>query len=78
MKNSLGDLHNHLMEQIETLNDRSIQGDELKAEIARAVAMAKVGGVMVANAGVALKAEAMRRNSEALEDLPPMLTGGRK
>lgn len=78
MKNSLGDLHNHLMEQIETLNDRDLRGDELKAEIARSEAMAKIGTVMVANAGVVLKAEAMRRNSEALEELPPMLTGGRK
>jgi len=78
MKNSLGDLHNHLMEQIETLNDRDLRGDELKAEIARGEAMAKIGGVMVANAGVVLKAEAMRRNSEVLEELPRMLTGGRE
>lgn len=39
-RNKLNDLSDHLFEQIERLNDPSLKGDELSAEIQRAKAMA--------------------------------------
>lgn len=42
MKNTLGDLNNHLFAQLEKLGDEDLKGDELEAEIRRSEAMAKV------------------------------------
>ena len=33
MKNTLGDLNNHLFAQLEKLGDEDLKGDELEAEI---------------------------------------------
>lgn len=43
MRNTLGDLNNHLFSQLEKLNDDELKGDELDAEIKRTEAMAKIG-----------------------------------
>ena len=43
VKNTLGDLNNHLFAQLEKLGDEDLKGDELEAEIRRSEAMAKVG-----------------------------------
>lgn len=42
MKNTLGDLNNHLFAQLEKLSDDDLSGDELDTEIRRSEAMAKV------------------------------------
>lgn len=42
MKNTLGDLNNHLFAQLEKLSDDDLTGDGLEAEIKRAEAMSKV------------------------------------
>lgn len=39
-RNKLNDLSDHLFEQIERLNDPSLKGEELQAEISRSKAMA--------------------------------------
>ena len=79
MKNSMLDLHNHLMAQIETLGDEDLRGEELQEAIQRSQAMTKVAGTMIANAAVVLKAEQMRREAQIDPDepLPPMLTGNK-
>jgi hypothetical protein len=58
MKNKLSDLNNHLFEQLERLNDDTLTGEKLDAEIKRASAMAGIGGNIV---GIAkLSVEAMK------------------
>lgn len=42
MKNTLGDLNNHLFAQLEKLGDDDLNGEALEAEIKRSEAMAKV------------------------------------
>lgn len=50
MKNTLGDLNNHLFAQLEKLGDEDLKGDELEAEIRRSEAMAKVGEQIIKTA----------------------------
>ena len=42
MKNTLGDLNNHVFAQLEKLGDDDLSGDELEIEIKRAEAIAKI------------------------------------
>lgn len=79
MKNSMLDLYNHLMLQIETLTDEDLKGEELQEAIKRSTAVTKVADTMIANAGVVLKAEQLRRTAGSghAEPLPPMLTGSK-
>ena len=57
VKNTLGDLNNHLFAQLEKLGDDDLKGDELEAEIRRSEAMAKVGEQII-------KTEAMQHMDE--------------
>ena len=56
MKNTLGDLNNHLFAQLEKLRDDDPAGDELDAEIRRSEAMAKVGEQIIKTGELQLKA----------------------
>lgn len=56
MKNSLEDVGNHLIEQLEVLKDRDIKGDDLKEEIARAGAMSTLVGKLIDAGELALEA----------------------
>ncbi len=49
MKNTLGDLNNHLFAQLEKLNDDDLSGEELEAEIKRSEAMAKISDQIIKN-----------------------------
>lgn len=55
MKNTLGDLNNHLFEQLERLNDENIKGEELKEEIVRAKAVTGIASQIIANGTLVLK-----------------------
>ncbi|UEL47554.1 hypothetical protein [Terrisporobacter hibernicus] len=74
MKNTLADLNNHLFEQMERLNDESIVGGNLKEEIDRANAMAKVASQIINNGNLVLKIKVMQ-DERAIEEeeIPPML-----
>ena len=60
MKNKMSDLHNHLFAQLERLGDEDLKGDELKEEVGRASAIAKISHQIISNVDLALKAERMR------------------
>lgn len=57
MKNKLTDLNNHLFAEIERLGDEDLAGEELLEEIERAKAIEKIGGTIISNASLVLKAE---------------------
>lgn len=56
MKNTLGDLNNHLFAQLEKLGDEDLRGDELKEELRRTEVMAKIGEQIIKNGELQLKA----------------------
>lgn len=74
MKNSLGDLHNHLFSQLERLNDESLKGDALKEEIVRSKAVSSVASQIIQNGNLVLSANKFMDNKiDADIDLPKML-----
>lgn len=56
MKNTLGDLNNHLFAQLEKLSDDDLSGDELDTEIRRSEAMAKVSEQIIKTGELQFKA----------------------
>jgi hypothetical protein len=49
MKNKPIDLHNHLFEQLERLNDEDLKGEAFELECRRAQHMCSVAGQIIAN-----------------------------
>ena len=73
MKNTLGDLNNHLFAQLERLSDEDITGDKLTEEIERSKAVTNVAKEIIANANIVLQAK--KYTTEYLSEVPKMLEG---
>ena len=73
MKNTLGDLNNHLFMQLERLNDEDLKGDKLTEEIERSKAVTNVAKAIIANANIVLQAR--KYTTEYLSEVPKMLEG---
>ena len=73
MKNTLGDLNNHLFMQLERLNDEDLKGDKLTEEIESSKAVTNVAKEIIANANIVLQAR--KYTTEYLSEVPKMLEG---
>lgn len=76
MRNTLGDLNNHLFAQLERLSDEELQGDKLVEEITRAKAVTGVASQIIANGSLVLEAARLaddKLNADAV--VPKMLEG---
>lgn len=76
MKNTLGDLNNHLFAELERLGDEGLTGDELKEELTRAESIVRVSSSIISNASLVLQAEKFK-DQKMDTDLktPKMLEG---
>jgi len=76
MRNTLGDLNNHLFAQLERLSDEDLTDEELEKEIERARSVSNVSMQIINNANLILKAEKFK--DEKLDPntkVPKMLEG---
>ena len=76
LRNTLGDLNNHLFAQLERLSDEDIKGEKLMEEINRAEAVSTIAQQIISNGALALKAKQIASNSlDADMKIPKMLEG---
>lgn len=76
MKNTLGDLNNHLFMQMERLSSEELKGESLKEEMARGNAISKLASNIINNANLVLQAQKFRDDKyDADAEVPKMLEG---
>lgn len=76
MRNTLGDLNNHLFAQLERLSEEELIGEKLTEEINRAKAITSVASQIIANGNLVLEAKRLaddRMNADT--KVPKMLEG---
>ncbi|KTD88155.1 hypothetical protein [Paenibacillus etheri] len=76
MRNTLGDLNNHLFAQLERLSDEELTGEKLADEIGRAKAVTSVASQIIANGSLVLDAIKLTDDKmNANTAIPKMLEG---
>lgn len=76
MRNTLGDLNNHLFAQLERLSDEELGGEKLEEEINRAKAVTSIANQIISNGSLVLQAQKFHTEYKS-KDLqkPKMLEG---
>ena len=76
VKNTLGDLNNHLFAQLERLGEEELSGDKLLEEIARSKAISEIAKNVIENANVVLQAQKHMDEFRGTDStMPRMLEG---
>lgn len=76
MRNTLGDLNNHLFAQLERLGDEELTVEDLEKEMDRAKAITQVSSQIINNANLVLRAKIQAEESISYGgELPKMLEG---
>ena len=75
-RNTLGDLNNHLFEQIERLLDDELQGEKLREELVRAKAVASIAKEIVATGQLVLDAKKFEDDKINLDSKPSKMLEG--
>jgi len=77
MKNTLGDLNNHLFAQLERLGDEDLKGEELIEEMNRARTINEVAKGIISNGNLVLQAEKFKAETLGRSNAtsPKMLEG---
>lgn len=75
-RNTLGDVHNLLMAELERLDDESLGPEDLAAEIERARAITEVAAQVNANVANVVRCAQLKAKFGEDMQLPPMLGGG--
>lgn len=76
MKNTLGDLNNHLFAQMERLSDEDLKGDKLIEEMNRAKAVTGIASQIIKNGSLVLRAQETADDfMNAESKVPKMLEG---
>lgn len=77
MKNTLGDLNNHLFAQLERLGDEDLKGEALTEEIKRSAAVMGIAEQIISNGALVLKAKIAYEDNISADpaDRPKMLEG---
>ena len=84
MRNTLGDLNNHLFAQLERLGEEDLKDEDLQKEINRAKAITGLASQIIANGNLVLKGRQLylehgvegdgdKGNSKAKREFPKML-----
>lgn len=75
MRNTLGDLNNHLFAQLERVNDEDLVGDKLEEEIQRAKSIKDISSQIIGNASVIIRAQELLYEQNSKVEMPKMLEG---
>lgn len=76
MRNTLGDLNNHLFAQLERLSDEEIKGDALVEEIERAKSVTSIANQIISNGSLVLQAQKFHTEYKSKDiQKPKMLEG---
>lgn len=77
MKNTLGDLNNHLFAQLERLGEEDLKGEKLQEEITRAKTITAVASQIISNGNLVLQSEKFKVETlgRSKADAPKMLEG---
>ncbi|MDR4995373.1 MULTISPECIES: hypothetical protein [Bacillus] len=76
MRNTLGDLNNHLFAQLERLSDEDLNGEELQEEIERSKAVTDVANRIISNGALVLQAQKFHTEYKSKDlEKPKMLEG---
>ena len=75
-RNTLGDLNNHLFEQLERLMDDELAGEQLREEITRAKAVASIAKEIVATGQLVLDAKKFEDDKIDMNSKPSRMLEG--